>query len=37
MIIDEAHNAVTNLSAEMQGRINPSAILKSSFLTKKDV
>lgn len=28
MIIDEAHNAVTNLSAEMQGRINPSAILE---------
>lgn len=28
MIIDEAHNAVTNLSAEMQGRINPSAIIE---------
>ena len=28
MIVDEAHNAVTNLSAEMQGRINPSAIIE---------
>ncbi len=28
MIVDEAHNTVTNLSAEMQGRINPSAIIE---------
>lgn len=28
MIIDEAHNAVTKLTAEMQGRINPSAIIE---------
>lgn len=28
MILDEAHNVVTNLSAEMQGRINPSAVLE---------
>lgn len=28
MIIDEAHNVVTNLSAETQGRINPSAIIE---------
>lgn len=28
MIVDEAHNVVTNLNAEMQGRINPSAIIE---------
>ena len=28
MIVDEAHNVVTNLSAEMQGRINPAAIIE---------
>ena len=28
MIVDEAHNVVTNLSAETQGRINPSAIIE---------
>lgn len=28
MIVDEAHNAVTRLSREMQGRINPCAIIE---------
>lgn len=28
MIIDEAHNVVTSLSREMQGRLNPSAIIE---------
>lgn len=28
MIVDEAHNVVTDLSAETQGRINPSAIIE---------
>lgn len=28
MILDEAHRVVTNLSAEMQGRINPSAVIE---------
>lgn len=28
MIVDEAHNVVTNLNAKMQGRINPSAIIE---------
>ena len=28
MILDEAHNVVTNLSAEMHSRINPSAIIE---------
>ena len=28
MIVDEAHNVVTNLSAEMQGRINPAAVIE---------
>lgn len=34
MIVDEAHNAVTNLSAEMQGRINPSAIIELTATPK---
>jgi len=28
MIVDEAHNAVTGLTREMQGRVNPSAIIE---------
>lgn len=28
MIVDEAHNAVTGLTREMQGRVNPSAIVE---------
>ncbi|WP_243368367.1 DEAD/DEAH box helicase [Microvirga solisilvae] len=28
MIVDEAHNAVTGLSREMQARVNPSAIIE---------
>ena len=28
MILDEAHRVVTKLSAEMQGRINPSAVIE---------
>ena len=28
MIVDEAHNAVTELSSEMQQRINPSAVIE---------
>lgn len=28
MIVDEAHNALTNLSREMQRRVNPSAIIE---------
>jgi len=28
IIVDEAHNVITNLSQEMQGRINPSAIVE---------
>lgn len=28
MIIDEAHHVVTDLNAEMQGRINPSAVVE---------
>ncbi len=28
MLVDEAHNAVTGLTREMQGRVNPSAIVE---------
>jgi len=28
MIVDEAHNAVTGLTREMQARVNPSAIIE---------
>ena len=34
MIVDEAHNVVTNLNAEMQGRINPSAVIELTATPK---
>ena len=34
MIVDEAHNAVTGLSREMQARLNPSAIIEFTATPK---
>ncbi len=34
IIVDEAHNALTGLSEEMQGRINPSAIMEFTATPK---
>ena len=35
MIVDEAHNAVTGLSREMQKRVNPSAIIEFTATPQK--
>ena len=35
MIVDEAHNAVTRLSREMQGRLNPCAIIEFTATPSK--
>src|SRR5665648_332260 len=35
MIVDEAHNAVTNLSAVMQERVNPAAIIEFTATPRK--
>ena len=36
MIVDEAHNAVTGLTREMQKRVNPSAIIEFSATPRRD-
>lgn len=36
MIVDEAHNAVTGLTREMQGRVNPCAIIEFTATPQKD-
>lgn len=36
MIVDEAHNAVTGLSREMQQRVNPCAIIEFTATPKKN-
>src|SRR3546814_19983814 len=36
MVVDEAHNAVTGLSREMQARVNPSAIVEFTATPRFD-
>ena len=36
MIVDEAHNAVTGLTREMQGRVNPCAIIEFTATPRLD-